>query len=49
MTNDLIEKRLEFERKLEQVKAIISSKDILIHTLQRNEEMLDKEILELKD
>ena len=49
MTEQLLKKKEEFDFKLEQVKAIVSSKDTLIDSMQRNEELLVREILDLKE
>jgi hypothetical protein len=46
---ELASKRAEFELKLEQAKAIVSSKDALIESMQKNEELLELEIVDLRE
>ncbi len=46
---DLIKKKAEFDLKLDQARAIVSSKDALIDTMQKNEELVEKEIVSLRE
>ena len=49
LADDLISKRLEFDRKLDNIRVLVSSKDALISSIQRNEDILEKEIFYLKE
>ena len=48
-TQELLAKKADYDKWVDQIKSIVSSKEAFISTLQKSEEMLEKEVAQLKE
>ena len=49
VNDELMSKRVEYDRLIEQAKVIVHSKETIISSLQRNQDMIERENMELKE
>ena len=49
VTQELLSKKADYDKWTDQIKAIVSTKEAFIATLHKNEELLEKEIAQLKE